>query len=992
MLTVRDIRKEYRTGNLVQKALDGVSVSFRDKEFVAILGPSGSGKTTLLNIIGGLDSYDSGEMSVDGVSTSRYGSRDWDAYRNRTIGFVFQSYNLIPHQTILSNVELAMTLAGVGKAERRRRAQEALDKVGLLDQAHKKPNQLSGGQMQRVAIARALVNEPAVLLADEPTGALDSDTGEQVIRILKQVSEDHLVIMVTHNADLAERYATRVVRLKDGQVIEDSDPYDPEGGEATDTTEVTETTGTTEVTETTEVTGTTESTMRHQEAPKKQRKPSMSFATSFSLSVSNLWSKKARTILVAIATSIGIIGIALILSLSNGANNYIRRIEKESLSEYPLTISSSAFSFDSSYGSYSGTSSSGTSSGTSGTSSGTTGSQAGTTSQTTQATSQTASTQSQESTDEVRIRETQMMGRVLASARNNDLGALKDYFESGQSGIEQYTRAVEYEYDVTPEIYRLSETGYTKVNPNQMISSLGLDSLSSWASLLSEYSFGEMFRVLPSEEDLYRDAYELLAGSWPEKDTDCILVLSETGGISDMLLYMLGLKDQDVLQDSISSFTSGESSRIGMQRSKVFAPADFLGISFRVLPASSHYDYNSTLGVWVDISSDRARMLELLSSAMELTITGVVKPAEDTSFGLLSSGVCYSPAILTYLMDEAARSGIVRQQLANPDVDVLTGKAFGEGFGLEEIPITDFISFHPEYLLEVLDINLNAFVPEDVQLSAEKLQTIVNEVRATGRSRTLSGMLSAGFEFLKDLVYFDRDKLSRVISVAIDEEKIRDIVASMSVSSASTYEGNLSAFGYADSSSPSGISIYPADFNGKNEVLRILDEYNASMREARRTDKVIVYTDYVGTLMSSVTTIIDVITYVLIAFVSVSLVVSSIMIGIITYISVLERRKEIGILRSLGASKRNITQVFNAETFIIGLLSGAIGILMTLLLQIPINNIIRILAEEDGIKAVLPAGAGVVLVLLCVLLTFIGGFIPSRKAARQDPVTALRSE
>ena len=985
MLTVKDIRKEYRTGNLVQKALDGVSVSFREREFVAVLGPSGSGKTTLLNIIGGLDGYDSGEMSVNGVPTSRYGNRDWDTYRNRTIGFVFQSYNLIPHQTILSNVELAMTLAGVGRAERKKRALEALDRVGLADQAHKKPNQLSGGQMQRVAIARALVNEPAIVLADEPTGALDSDTGEQVIRILKEISQDHLVVMVTHNADLADRYATRVVKLKDGQVTEDTDPYDPEApAESAVQTEAPEecpTEGTT-VTDGTSGTGVTtvtnpneshESHESHETARvkrKKLRKPSMSFATAFSLSVSNLWSKKARTILVAIATSIGIIGIALILSLSNGANNYIKRIETESLSQYPLTIPSSAFSGGAAYANTSDP-------------------EAG------EASVNTLDTSARQQNDQdgsTNIRELQMMGRLLASARMNDLGSLKAWFESGESTIEQYTRGIEYDYDVSPQIYRISGENVIQVSPSQMLSALGMGSLGSFASLMADFSFGEAFSALPRDEELYINDYEILAGNWPADDSGCVLVLSDSDSISDMLLYTLGLKDQAVLQDRISGFVSGDASGIGMERSRVYKPQDFIGISFRVLPASDRYEYDSRLGIWMDISSDNRKMLDVLSDARELKITGVVTPKEGVSYGILGTGVAYRPTLVEDLIRAAAESAIVRQQLASPQTDVLTGKAFGEGFKLEDISVLDFLSFHPEYISEAIDIDLDTFVPEDLRITQEKLDAVVREVRATGSSRTLAGMFRAGIDFLANMVEIDREKLTKVISFSVDEARLRDLLSSESVSEQSTFAGNLKNFGYADPTSPSSISIYPRDFEGKNEVVRILDEYNASMRKSGQRAKVIVYTDYIGALTSSITTIIDVITYVLIAFVSVSLVVSSIMIGIITYISVLERRKEIGILRALGASKRNITQVFNAETFIIGILSGAIGILMTLLLQIPINHIIRVLSEEDGIRASLPAGAGLVLVLLCVILTFIGGFIPSRKAARQNPVTALRSE
>lgn len=964
MLTIRNVHKEYRTGSLVQKALDGVSISFREREFVAILGPSGSGKTTLLNVIGGLDRYDSGEMTIRAVPTSSYGSRDWDTYRNHTIGFIFQSYNLIPHQTILSNVELAMTLSGVSAGERRERAKEALDRVGLLEQAQKKPMQLSGGQMQRVAIARALVNEPSVLLADEPTGALDSDTGEQVMELLKEVSRDHLVVMVTHNPDLAARYATRIVRLRDGKITDDTMPYDPEAEPAEDENAA------------------AEHTAYHSDAfdgkgmgaaagvrsgsnsasgGKRLRKPSMSFLTAMSLSVSNLYSKKARTILVAFAASIGIVGIALILSLSNGANDYIRKMERDSLSQYPIELTSSAFSMEETMLTFA-------------------------------AMRQSAG---ERSDDPGKVTEEQMMGGMLASARANDLASLKRWFESGYSGMEEYTRGIDYSYGISPQIYRLEEDGYRQVNPDQTMAAFGITTDDSLTGAMASYSMNEVFRPLPENTDLYEKDYTLLAGTWPKKDTDCVLVLTGSGGIPDMLLYTMGLKDSDTLNEQIAGVVAGTGSTGTLEASRVFEPEEFLGISFRLLPAYEHYKYDKKMDLWLDLSGDEKKMKKLLADAEEMRIVGVAKPAEDVSFGLLELGIEYPAALLKRLMKQAENSSLVRAQMEDEETDVLTGIRFGQTDPSAEMSFLDMLEIHPENLPDAVSVRWDAMdelETDETRLTTKRLVRILREFSRTGKSETLQKMVEAGLPLLMDLIEIDEEKMQDVISFAMDEDEMQQMFAARAAAQAANYNGNLSRFGYADPDVPMRITIYPNDFDSKNEVIRLLDAYNAAMEEEGHEDKVISYTDYVGSLMSSVTTIIDVITYVLIAFVAVSLVVSSIMIGIITYISVLERRKEIGILRAMGASKRNITEVFNAETFIIGMLAGAFGILLTLILQIPINHVIRDLSGQEGVRAFLPPGAGMILVLLCILLTFIGGFIPSRQAARQDPVAALRSE
>ena len=928
MLTIRDLRKEYRTGALVQKALDGVSVSFRENEFVAILGPSGSGKTTLLNMIGGLDRYDSGDLLIRGVSTRRYGDRDWDTYRSHTTGFIFQSYNLIPHQTLLANVELALTLNGVGRAERRERALEALERVGLREQAGKKPAQLSGGQMQRVAIARALVNRPAVLLADEPTGALDSETGRQVMELLKEVAKDHLVIMVTHNSALAEEYATRIIGLKDGRITNDSDPY-------------------------------TEPPPAPEE--RRLRKPSMSLPTSFSLSLANLWSKKARTVLVAFAASIGIMGIALILSLSSGANDYIHRMEQESLSQYPLQIMSSTFSMEDSM----------------------------------LALAQMRQEAAAPAEDGM-IRETQMMGGFMASGATNDLASLRRWLESGNSGIDAYTRGVTYSYSLAPQIYLVREDGYRQVNPDQTLSAFGVQMDESLSSLFSQYGMNEVFRALPEDPDLYMGEYDLLAGSWPKKDTDCVVVLSGSGNIPDLMLYTMGLRDADQLNAMIRDVMAGDAVDTALTAGGQYAPDEFLGITFTLLPPAERYSYDGRPGVWTDCGENSAEMLELLKTkGQEMRITGVVRPKEGTSFGILELGIEYPAALIPRLIVEAEQSPVVAAQLADPGTDVLTGMAFGE------VPDTDFgfmkdlIGIRPELLGDAFSLrlqDLSSLETEETRMTAVRAVHILRELRRTGESPTLNAMVQAGIPLLLRMIEIDEEKLSQAISFEMDEARLREMFLSRASAGSATLAGNLQRFGYADPERPSMITIYPADFESKEEVIRIIEAYNDVMRENGYREKVISYTDYVGALMSSVTTIIDVITYVLIAFVAVSLVVSSIMIGIITYISVLERRKEIGILRAMGASKRNVIRVFNAETFIIGLLAGAFGIGLSLLMQIPINAIIRSLAEREGIRAFLPPGSAGILIALCVLLTLLGGSIPARKAARQDPVEALRSE
>ena len=984
MLEIKNIYKEYKTGTLVQKALDGVSLSFRESEFVAILGPSGSGKTTLLNIIGGLDHCDSGELVINGIPTKEYKSRDWDAYRNHSVGFIFQSYNLIPHQSLLSNVELAMTLAGVGRSERRERAAKELERVGLRDQMHKKPMQLSGGQMQRVAIARALVNHPTIVLADEPTGALDSDTGEQVMELLAQVARDHLVVMVTHNPELAERYATRIIKLRDGRVKSDSDPYDPAGGRSCLTEKAEqpldheqEASGAQHRPDSGSDGQAASRCENQQEAdaePGKMdrnpagvlrpgRKPSMSFLTALSLSVSNLLSKKTRTILVAFAASIGITGIALILSLSTGAHDYINRMEENALSEYPLQITSSSFSMESTMAAFS---------------------QMG----------MMGGVQTPQ-TETGHVKEQQILGSMIAGTGTNDLASLKRWFDSGYSGIDEVTRCVSYSYGISPQVYRKEENGYRQVNPDQTMSAVGISMNENLTSALSVWNSNDTFCMLPEKEEMYKDSYKVLAGHWPQEMNECVLVLMPGGGVPDYLLYTMGLKDVSQRDEIISHVMNGEAVDTSMRKSGEYAPEEFLGISFRVLPACRMYEKDPRLGVWISRAEDPERMNSLLEDAREIQISGVVMPEKENAVGIVEMGIDYLPELMDSLLQDAADSEIVQEQLAHPDVDVLTGAAFGTQNPNLFAGIADMIEIHPEKLPDAVKFDwegLDKVLEEHGRLSTVQTVRIIRELSRTGKSPTLEEVLNKDLlPALMELFQVDESKISEAITIQMDEERMRQMYYSQSMEQEASLRGNLLRFGYADPDVPAMITIYPKNFESKDAVIAILDAYNATMEKEGYPEKVISYTDYVGSLMSSVTTIIDVITYVLIAFVAVSLIVSSIMIGIITYISVLERRKEIGILRAMGASRHNITQVFNAETFIIGIMAGIFGIVLTLLSLIPINMAIHSYTDQP-VSAFLPAGAALILIGLCVILNLIGGFIPAFKASRQDPVSALRSE
>lgn len=1254
MLQIKDIHKEYRTGNLVQRALDGVSLSLRDNEFVAILGPSGSGKTTLLNIIGGLDRYDSGDLIINGISTKKYKDRDWDSYRNHTIGFVFQSYNLIPHQTVLANVELALTISGVSKSERRRRAKEALEKVGLGAQIHKKPSQMSGGQMQRVAIARALVNDPEILLADEPTGALDSDTSVQVMDLLQGVAKERLVVMVTHNPELAQLYATRIVTVKDGRILSDTDPF------------------------------VIDSESMAPPVHKNMGKSSMSFFTALSLSFQNLKTKKARTLLTSFAGSIGIIGIALILSISNGVDKYITNMEEETLSEYPLQIQSTGVDLTSMM-------------------------------------MGAATAQSGKKDGEVGV--AQMVTNMFSKMNSNDLESLKVYLDSNESSISKYANSVEYTYSVSPQIFLENGKNIRQVNPDKSFSAMGLGSGSS-NSIMSSTMSTDVFHEMPEDADLYKDQYDVKAGRWPENYKECVLVLTSQGDISDFLQYTLGLRDGKELDDMVQKFMAEEAVETP-ENEGPYTYDEILGKKFKLVNSTDYYEYDEEYKVWKDKSDNSSYMKKLVKNGEDLTIVGIVQPVEGAAASMLTAGICYTPELTKHVIEKAASSEIVKQQLADEKINVFTGEEFGKednenskfdmeslfsinadalqeafqvdlsGFNMDlsslsglssglnvEMPdmpdmsalagninldessmpdlskliklddldldlshmidpeeilknlpadqvpdmsqalksvkfdfteekvtallkevltgyqesikdkpeadmdkmqaalkqyltskemnerlckdlqelvknnvnvdmssekliavavglmnqyqeyakangitqtdvasilaflsqgeiqqqikeeaenlvknsvtvnittkqirdllMQDVVAAYPEYarnnslpdpanlgtyfleymqtedgqnrlmngLMTLVDtsevqtqfsqametymkVMMTSFtdaiakgieskfteimeqvekqltkgiqtameqmmgnISSGMQEAMQSVMTSVSSSLTSAMSQAMSGLggLGSGMGNMEDALSINPEAFAKAIQMNMNEDDLSELMMSLLSSENSSYDGNLKKLGYADLNVPGGINIYPKDFESKSEIVGILDQYNADMEAAGEDEKVITYTDLVGTLMSSVTDIVNIISYVLVAFVAISLVVSSIMIGVITYISVLERKKEIGILRAIGASRHNVSQVFNAETFIIGFCAGAMGIGITLLLLIPANSIIRSLADGVNVKAALPPVAAVVLIGLSVVLTLLGGLIPSRKAAKSDPVTALRTD
>lgn len=1088
MIEVKEIRKEYRTGDFIQKALDGVSVTFRDNEFVAVLGPSGSGKTTLLNILGGLDTADSGEIIINGTSTREYKSADWDTYRNHRIGFVFQSYNLIPHQTVRANVELAMTLTGVDTEERRARAEEALDKVGLKGHENKKPSQLSGGQMQRVAIARALVNNPEIVLADEPTGALDTETGIQVMNLLQEIAKDRLVIMVTHNPALAEQYANRIITLKDGSILEDKKPVTAEELKNSARTKIGESDAGT--------------------------KTSMSFRTALSLSFSNLMSKKGRTALTAFAGSIGIIGIAAILALSNGVNGYIAKVEEDTLSSYPLTISKNAADISSMFAGMSGNSKDDKKKETDSDSDGDSAVQ-----------EDSGNTNSAAKDENTEIKQRNVLGNVFGSTRKNDLVAFKKYLDSKGNKVRRNASVITYNYGITPLIYKINSGS----DPIQVNATDGMDA--NYESFGIQNSSNTGFYQMLDDEKLLKQQYEVVAGKWPKKSTEAVLVLNKDGSVSDATLYQLGYYDRKEYDRAMIKYRETGKLEMSTDKQRPFRYKDALKLSYNVISPGEIYSYNSATGTWLDQSKSKTFMTDKLNNGIELKVVGVIKPNGKTRSNALQPGVGYLPSLTSQIIDRMKGADIVKQQLANPEVDVFTGKTFaalkeenGSSFDMSKLfsidqrmlasafkfdasklqklfgmgplanldyskalsnvdtaslaqnmmsDLTQELAEFPAYLqqqnITLTPAEQSMITTETSQLVATLLagypsfasdygtnhpgaaqSEIITAYLSSTNSRTAisstatriaqnlnrsdlrgtieraltnymqgrmakimgkfmnqvmtemqkqlgsqigDGMAISGdmASTMKSVFSVNPSAFAKAFSLNMDETQMAALFSQFMNNGIVTYDSNLKKMGYADKASPESISIYPSSFERKDKVIKGIDSYNSRMKRTGHKSRVITYTDIMGTLMSSVTDIINMISYVLVAFISVSLIVSSIMIGIITYISVLERKKEIGILRAMGASKRNIANIFNAETFIEGLLSGVFAILFVYLVSIPINAIVLSSFNVDHIMN-LPIRAALVLIGISVFLTYIAGLIPSRSAAKRDPVEALRSE
>ena len=851
MLELRKITKIYATDDFKQTALDNVSITFKKNEFVSILGPSGSGKTTLLNIIGGLDEYTDGDLIINDVSTKKYKDTDWDSYRNHSIGFVFQSYNLIPHQSILQNVELALTLSGVSKQERRKRAKEALDKVGLTDHMNKRPNQMSGGQMQRVAIARALVNNPDIVLADEPTGALDSKTSEQIMELLKEVAEDRLVIMVTHNAEIAEKYSTRIVELRDGQIINDTDPVTEEE--------------------------------RKVKKSSKTKRVSMSMMTALSLSLNNLLTKKGRTILTAFAGSIGIIGIALILSLSHGIQSYIDKTEQETLSSYPLVIQRESVDMNQMIESM------------------------------TKAAQEDAEDQKDDELKSITIIE-DMFTSLSKEVKRNDMKDFKKYIESDKVNMKEHVTSIQYGYGLTPNIYKVDDEKVTQVNPNTIFDSFGMSMQgisSAYSGYMSQY---DVFTELIDNEKLLKQQYDLVKGRWPKEANEMIVVLGKHNEITDYSLYSLGLLDQDELKKQFSNMTTGK--EVEFEKKK-FKLDDLLGLKYKIVLKSEYYE--KVNGIWVDNSSNEAKMKNILNNAEEIEIVGIIRPNPEAVANQIQAGtVGYTHEFIERIVERTNASEIVKEQLANKEVNIFTNTKF------------------------------------------------------------------------EDAKKFDMSNLTMDQKIAMSQmsqDELAAMIDTYTKNATASYEENIKKLGVADLDNPETISIFPKDFDAKEEITAIIDKYNEKKDEADKLE----YTDIVGIMMSSVSSIVNVISSVLIAFVAISLIVSSIMIAIITYISVIERTKEIGILRAIGASKKDISRVFNAETLIEGLTAGVLGILVTIIINIPANIIIKELTGISNLSK-LPTAGAIILIIISVLLTVIAGFIPAKIASKKDPVEALRTE
>lgn len=986
MLEIRNIVKNYETGSETVHALKGVSIAFRESELVSILGQSGCGKTTLLNIIGGLDQYTSGDLIINGQSTKQYKSADWDIYRNHSVGFIFQSYNLIPHQSVLSNVELALTLSGVSKAERRRRAKEALEKVGLGNQLNKRPNQMSGGQMQRVAIARALVNDPDILLADEPTGALDSETSIQIMELVKEIAKDRLVIMVTHNPELAEKYSTRIVKLLDGQIVGDSDPFDPAKEPA-------------------------HSEVRKTEVTKGQ-KTSMSFLTALSLSKNNLMTKKGRTFLTSFAGSIGIIGIALILSLSNGVQEYINSVERSTLASFPVSIQHETVDYTSLMTSM-----------------------------------MNVRDNAEENRDPDRIYtndiSTEMMKTMLSEMQTNNLAEFKEYLESDPDGISASIEEIQYSYDSNLYIYGHSADGdIMQINPSTVMSAMMGQSMAdnvsqmtnTYSSLMGSSSMSsyDAFRELLST-DMLKTEYEVLAGRLPEAYNEVVVLVTDRNELSDVTLYTLGLRDQGELEGMMSSVMAGESFDLDTGDLS-FSYDDLMGMEFSMLTAPEFYQKNDD-GTWTDMRSDSEFMEQAAENGLKLKVVGILKPDADSLISSTNSGgIGYTHALTEYMIDKTNSSELVKAQKENPDVDVFTGIEFPKADEEEEQPMSqsEAMEMLTGMLTEEQRTKINegimAALTEEQQaqiqsammgmVSDEQMNSImmgvltpeqltqlqsgadVNSLLTDAQKAQMSAQIAASLTaeqnaelsaMMNGMV--DPTKMYTIFMQVLTTDQLRQLMdmTKEPETTDATYDGNLKLLGVAELSEPSSMKIYATDFESKEKITQLIEKYNDSKIADDNQADVINYTDYVGLMMSSVSDIINAISYILIAFVAISLIVSSIMIGIITYISVLERTKEIGILRAMGASKRDISNVFNAETLIVGFSAGVIGIAVTVLLNIPINIIIENITGIANV-ALLPWQGGVILVVISMLLTLIAGLVPAGVAAKKDPVEALRTE
>ena len=899
MLQLKNIVKTYTTGDTEVQALKGVSINFRPNEFVSILGQSGCGKTTLLNIVGGLDQYTSGDLVIKGKSTKQYKDRDWDAYRNHSIGFVFQSYNLIMHQSVLQNVELALTLSGVSKADRRRRAKEVLEKVGLGDQLKKKPNQMSGGQMQRVAIARALINDPEILLADEPTGALDTETSVQIMELLKEIAKDRLVVMVTHNPDLANEYSTRIVKLLDGEVIDDSNPYTDEEIEKEQYEE-----------------------LDHKNLKHKR----MSYLTALNLSFNNLLTKKGRTILTAFAGSIGIIGIALILSLSDGFRNYIKGVEEDTLSTYPLeitdeTVDSSAMM-----------------------------------------TAMMGNMQPSENEHDMdKIYSNDFVGNyintLMGEVKVNDMKSFKKYIEEGDGQkIKDYTSDIKYTYGIEVNAYQIKDNNdIFQANPSTVLDSIGMGTFSDMASMSvgSGNRSMNLWSQMIGNQEMLENQYDVIAGEWPDSYDELVLVVSDYNEITDYELYSLGLRDISELQEMVTASIMGGTKEFD---STSYTYEELLNVRYKVIPSSDFYAYDEAAGCYVDKSDDANYMREKIENGIEVKISAIVRPSDRATVHSINTTIGYRKDLIDYLIAEAKESEVGKEQLENPDINVFTGYEFGTD--LNEVALEEAEESSQE-MYEQMGI---------ANMSNEELALMMSNMSP----EEIAAMIDAMEQSTADMMS----------SISLTDLKtVED----------ATYEENLVSLGIAFEDDPMVISMYPIDFESKELIMDIIDDYNQSVMDAGEEEKEIAYTDMVGTMMSSISTIINSISYVLMAFVAISLVVSSIMIGIITYISVLERTKEIGILRSIGASKKDISRVFNAETIIVGFVAGLLGIIVTIILNIPVNKIIEHFSDLKNV-AKLPVAGAIILIVISVVLTMIAGLLPSRVASKKDPVEALRSE